>query len=836
MIKPGHFILLFSRLLFINAFFLIFIHQALSQATGAEGFVLDDLTGKGLPYTNVYFLHTTIGTTTDSTGRFKIKTLKPVDTLVFSQIGYRTVKLGMKPGTVFHLVVRMKEDNITLGQVVIKPGENPAFYIIKQVIRNRKKNDPNRINRFSDEIYTNITARLTNINLSDIKSNLLKQLQKYIQHQAGNSKLGYIPLYYSEKIANHFVDHKKKLNQTQIIAFNENGIGLLKDFHISTFSGSLNVRMNFYDNYVDLYGHNFVSPVGKLGRQFYKYYLSDSTVQNGQMIYTIKYVPRNDKDLAFRGEFTVIKGLWAVMTLDASLPRVANVNFLNKFEVSYLYQMLNDSVPFFKRSSFKATFNYNKLPKNSRSMLEVNKYTAYKKIKTGNNAQELTGNPSNKPTFSKYNKPVSDTLFTPFRKPNNTTSGIKIIHSIDSINNIGWVRFANKLTNMFVTEYYNVGKYEIGPFLNLIQYNRVEGWRLSFGGRTGPLFNPNYTIGAMVGYGLKDKKWKWTTDFTWKFNTKKRTVLSLHVSNNLQLWGVYGHIRLIKENVRTVGEDSFISAVFKRAQNERRTMVFQTNAYFEHEWKKGFLTSIKLENTTIQSNQYVPFVQNGINISKIKDQEATLRLRFSWGEKTLDRFVRRYYLGSHYPIINLLGTYGRYEAGNQSGNYFKLHMTIKHRFLIGIPMVRYVIETGILFGKVPFPMLIIQRGNESYGLSRYRFNLLNNASVASDHYLSFMGEVFFNGVIMNRIPLLRKLNLRAVFSTKYLYSQLSNKHEQVVSFPWNMHLPGHQYLEMGVGITNIFKFLRVDYIWRIMPKDFSPMPKNGFRVKIDIDL
>ncbi len=837
MIKKHIFPLALIRSLFLTGFWLLlFVQQTMGQTIGAEGFVLDDATGKGLPYTNIYFSHSTIGTTSDSTGRFQLKSYSHEDTLVFSQIGYQTVKLGMKPGVIFHVVVRMKESNLTLGEVVIKPGENPAFPIIRQVIRHRKKNDPNRLNRFSTQTYTNISTRFTNIKLSDLKSNLLKRLQKYLPQQKNNSKIGFIPLFYSEKITDNFIDHKKNISQTHVIAFKENGLGLLKDLQISRYSNSLSTLMNFYDNYVDLFGHNFVSPVGGLGRQFYKYYLADSTLQDGRMIYTIKYVPKNDKDMAFKGKFVVIKDLWAIQAIEASLPRIANVNFLNKFDISYRYQILHDSISFFKSNKITATFNYNKLPNNHRSMLEVNKFTIYKNVKTGRAAHNLSPVPHGRITFKKQAESVSDTLFTQYTNYTQNASGKQISRSIDSINNIGWVRFLNKTTDMFVTEYYNVGKYEIGPFLNLVQYNRVEGLRLSFGGRTGAQFNPNYSIGAMAGYGFKDKQWKYNTYFAWKFKTRNRTILRFHISKDLQLFGVYGHIHLIKENTGTLGEDSFVSAILKRTQNERRAMFYQTSAYFEHEWKQGFLTGLRLENDKIQDNLYVSFIQNGMDIGQIRTQAATLKLRFSWHEKIMDRFLRRYYLGTHFPIINLLGTVGRYEAGNQTGNYYKIHMTLKQRFLVGIPMVRYIVETGALFGKVPFPLLEIHRGNESYGLSRFRYNLLNNATIASDRYFSFMGEIFMNGVITNRIPLLRQLNVKSVFSAKYLYSQLSNKHAQVVSFPWDMNLPGHHYLELGVGITSIFKFLRVDYVWRVMPTSFPPMPKAGIRIKIDIDM
>jgi len=825
---------IFRLVLLVILFFMGITGVLMAQSTGAEGFVLDDATGKPLPYVNIYFANTTIGTISDATGRFRIKTMRPVDTLVFSEVGYRTVKLGMKKGIMFHLVVRMKKNNTTLNEVVIKPGENPAFHIIREVIRNRKKNDPDRLNRFSTETYTNISASLTNINLSDVKSKMIKQLKKFLPKQKNTTHLGFIPLYYSEKLTSNYIDHKNHISESQLILHKENGLGMLKDFQITGYTNSLSVVMNFYNNYVGLLGHNFVSPVGGLGRQFYKYYLSDSTRQNGRIIYTIKYVPKNKKDLAFRGKFTVIKGLWAIKHVDASLPQVSNINFLNRFNVSYDYQLLDDSIPFFKSNSIQATFNYNKLPDNNRTMLQLDKTTVYSHIRFGNAA--LRPSPLEKKKSQIVLQPASDSLLYPYRKITSNMSSAHVLRAIDSINNVRWVKILNKTANMFATGYYNVGRFDIGPFLNLIQYNKVEGLRLSFGGRTSVMFSPHYSFGMLAGYGFKDHKWKYNAYFSWKFNTPKRTLVRFWVSRDLQLFGVYGHIHLIKENMLSVGEDSFISAVFKRAQNERRAMFFRAYFNFEHEWRKGVTTMFKLEYDQIQDNQYVPFIQNGVNIGQIRNQDITARLRLSWHEKTMDKFLRRYYLGTHYPIVNILGTVGRYEAGIFTGNYFKVHMTVKHRFMAGIPMIRYILETGALWGKVPFPLLEIHRGNESYGYSRFRFNLLNNATIASDRYFSLMGEVFMNGLILNRIPLVRSLNLRTVFSFKYLYSSLSNVHALVVKYPWDMHLPGNQYLEVGVGLDNIFRFLRVDYVYRLIPKRFPPMPKWGIRFKIDVDL
>ena len=120
--------------------------------------------------------------------------------------------------------------------------------------------------------------------------------------------------------------------------------------------------------------------------------------------------------------------------------------------------------------------------------------------------------------------------------------------------------------------------------------------------------------------------------------------------------------------------------------------------------------------------------------------------------------------------------------------------------------------------------------------AKYRFNLLNNATVALDRYVSIMAEHHFNGLILNQVPLIRNLNIRTVVSLKYFIGDLSNKHQDVIKYPWDMRVPDNHYLEVGLGVENILQLIRIEAIWRPVPKYYSGMLRFGVRIRFELSM
>ena len=72
---------------------------------------------------------------------------------------------------------------------------------------------------------------------------------------------------------------------------------------------------------------------------------------------------------------------------------------------------------------------------------------------------------------------------------------------------------------------------------------------------------------------------------------------------------------------------------------------------------------------------------------------------------------------------------------------------------------------------------------------------------------------FLNGLILNRIPLLKTLKLREILTFRGFYGSLNDENDPALSnnlfnLPAGTSRLGNEpYMEVGVGILNIFKFV-----------------------------
>jgi len=97
------------------------------------------------------------------------------------------------------------------------------------------------------------------------------------------------------------------------------------------------------------------------------------------------------------------------------------------------------------------------------------------------------------------------------------------------------------------------------------------------------------------------------------------------------------------------------------------------------------------------------------------------------------------------------------------------------------------------------------------------------------------------------VPLLRCLKWREVLSFKGLYGGLDTKNRPsntngLLRFPVDNDgrtvthtLEGKPYIEASVGIANIFKLFRVDYVRRIAYTDLPGISKWGIRARFKLD-
>ena len=124
---------------------------------------------------------------------------------------------------------------------------------------------------------------------------------------------------------------------------------------------------------------------------------------------------------------------------------------------------------------------------------------------------------------------------------------------------------------------------------------------------------------------------------------------------------------------------------------------------------------------------------------------------------------------------------------------------------------------------------------------------MNFLEFVSDQYVSLDFHQYFNGYFFNKIPLLKKLKWREVATVKLLYGYISDNnnpdlHDDLFKLPIDQYgepqtfsLKRKPYIEVSIGVTNIFKLIRVDLIKRLSFLENPHVDEYGIRVRAKFD-
>ena len=317
---------------------------------------------------------------------------------------------------------------------------------------------------------------------------------------------------------------------------------------------------------------------------------------------------------------------------------------------------------------------------------------------------------------------------------------------------------------------------------------------------------------------------KYGAEVLWMLNKKPRQLIHLSYKNDLDIES---------ESAEDFGQDNILAGLYRRDVPQKLMNIRHAAIGYERDWLLGLSNKFYVRQRELDPYFNFYYFKNATADdprTRIRTTELQINTRFAYKEKFLTGTFERTSVGSNYPVLNLTYSRGVKDMFDGDYNYHRLELTVYDWFYVGaLGYTSYYLRSGKIWGDVPFLLLENYPGNETYFYNTYSFNRLDEYEFTSDAYVNLFLTHHFDGLLFNKIPLLRKLKFREVITGKIGFGSLSEKNKLYHTDPTGTHynfddlLPYWQpqtptwrkpYVEYGVGIENILRFFRVDLIWR----------------------
>lgn len=809
----------------------LFSQNLAGQMTTISGKVYDSLTQEPMPFVNIILIGTKVGAVSDIDGNYTIVTDVAADTIKAQYIGYKPTKLPVKRGVKQTLNIPMATNSVALDVVTIYPGENPAVTILKKVWAHKPENNKEKLDCYQYEAYNKLEFDLNNISEEFQKSKIMKPV-KFIFDQIDSTnptEKPQLPMFFSESVSDLYYRKDPKTKKEVIKGSQVSGI---EDASIAQFTGEMYQDVNIYENNIILFGKHFVSPVSNQGLFFYKYYLIDSISIDGHWCYQIQFIPKRKQELLFDGNMWIADTSFAIKRLEMTITDDANLNYCKAF---YVIQDYDNTSGAWMLTQERVVADFQTLSKKQVG-LYGRKTTSYKNIVV-NQCKEDDFYTRTENLIVEAGAERRDSAFwANARHDSLSTREQGIYDMVDSVQNLPIYKTWEDIVIVVYSGYKIVGPMEYGPWYKTVSKNQIEGWRFRIGGRTSNAFSKWVEASGYVAYGLKDKEFKYNFGFKSFITKKPRQLIGINYKNDYEILG---------NSNNAFTSDNALASLFRTNPLTNMTRVEQYELWYERDWWTGFNMKLSVLNRNMyplgDSSYYRVNPTNGEYLFKpgIHTAEVRANFRFAWDEKYVEGVFSRVSMGTRYPVIQVQYVAGLKGVLSSDYAYHRLSINLDDRIRINpIGYTNYILEAGKIWGVLPYPLMVLHAGNQTYVYDWASFNTMNYYEFASDQYAMATLIHHFDGFFLNKIPLMRKLKWREVASFRCVFGSVNQANKDVLTFPSTLHtLNKGPFMEWGVGLENIFRFFRVDYFYRMNYRDLPGVNTewySGIRVSVQV--
>lgn len=797
--------------------FLLLAFFGIQSASFAQikGLITDE-NGDPMPYVSIYLPEINKGTISNDDGNYQIDINTPGNyTISFHYLGYKTISKTYEiVAFPYELNIQMLPEAQQLDAVIISSSEDPAYRVIRNAIAKRSEYRKQELS-FTATFYSkgfykvaNVPKKILGQEIDDLDGTL---------DSVTRSGIVYLSETFSE-IAYQAPNNFKETITASKVSGDDNGV---------SFNSAQSANFNFYDNTLDI-NRSIVSPIAENAMNYYRYKLQNTFYDiYGHLINQIEVIPKRSNDKVFSGTIYIVEDTWYIYGLELSVTGASSGNeFIDQLVFTQNFSYVPEKENWIKTSQFidieAGIFGINFNGRFTAVYSDYNFNPNFDNKYFGKVIYEYQEGATKKDSsFWDQNRPVplSEEQSTDYVKKDSirkTRTSRKYLDSIDrKSNKFKILDLINGYTYRNSYEKYNVGYTGVGRF----SYNTVQGYTLN----AGVFYNKTFykpedkdslkprrlRVGANAEYGFSDKRLRPTGSISYnaftlsggvrtrQFNEAEpidRTVnafYTLFLERNFMKIFDQGFLKLNHSRRLAPG----LYAGFNIGYEDRRAVFNET-----------FNTLIGSNNRFTSNDPLNPTDETSKTFERHKLMKADLGLVYRFGAKVF-KYPNFEYDVSNQSLPTLRLSYRSAWFSNISDYDFQLldfkvnyYLDLADKGKLGLSSSAGTFIDG---GDINFIDFRHFNGNQTKigTTSSYLevFNILPYYQLSTnDDYFMAHAEYNLEGYLLNKIPLIKKLNYSLVFGGHILATQQK------------------PYTEWSVGLDNVgygkFRPLRIDYV------------------------